>query len=128
MGDITESHLVRNTIFYSKLYIFETHHYVIFFVRPRHSKPGMELLLIKYRPIIIVGLWCYNQSGVTELLIMRDHWVLIMVGSVLSQLNPSGFILYEVLVLWIIISWLCLKYIQIHVCMFNHFFICLLAS
>ena len=31
-----------------------------------------ELLLIKYRPIIMVGLWCYNQSGVTELLIMRD--------------------------------------------------------
>ena len=31
-----------------------------------------ELLLIKYRPIIMVGLWCYNQSGVTELLIMGD--------------------------------------------------------
>ena len=33
-----------------------------------------ELLLIKYRPIIMVGLWCYNQSGVTELLIMRDPY------------------------------------------------------
>ena len=31
-----------------------------------------ELLLIKYRLIIMVGLWCYNQSDVTELLIMRD--------------------------------------------------------
>ena len=30
------------------------------------------LLLIKYRPIVMVGLWCYNQPGVTELLIMRD--------------------------------------------------------
>ena len=30
------------------------------------------LLMIKYRPIIMVGLWYYNQSGVTELLIMRD--------------------------------------------------------
>ena len=25
-----------------------------------------ELLLIKYRPIIMVGLWYYNQSGVTS--------------------------------------------------------------
>ena len=32
----------------------------------------MELLLINYIHIIMVGLWCYNQSGVTELLIMRD--------------------------------------------------------
>ena len=31
-----------------------------------------ELLLIKYRPIIMVGIWCYKQSGVTELFIMRD--------------------------------------------------------
>ena len=31
-----------------------------------------ELLLVKYRPIIMVGLWCYNQSGVNELLIMMD--------------------------------------------------------
>ena len=28
-------------------------------------------MLIKYRSIITVGLWYYNQSGVTELLIMR---------------------------------------------------------
>ena len=27
--------------------------------------------MIKYRSIIMVGLWCYNQSGVIELLIMR---------------------------------------------------------
>ena len=43
----------------------------------------------------MVGLWCYNQSGVTELLIMRNHHY--MVGCVLSQLKPSsslGFILY----------------------------------
>ena len=31
-----------------------------------------ELLMIKYRTIIMVGLWCYNQSGMTELLIMRE--------------------------------------------------------
>ena len=30
------------------------------------------LLLVKYRPIIMVGLWYYNQAGVTELLIIRD--------------------------------------------------------
>ena len=29
-------------------------------------------MLIKYRPIIMVGILCYNQSGVTELLTMRD--------------------------------------------------------
>ena len=34
-----------------------------------------------YRPIIMVDLWYYNQSGVTE--------QLIMVGCVLSQLKPS---------------------------------------
>ena len=37
------------------------HHYNIFFVGPLHTKPGMEngngeLLLSKYRPIIMVGL------------------------------------------------------------------------
>ena len=31
-----------------------------------------ELLFIKYRPTIMVGIWCYNQSGATELLVMRD--------------------------------------------------------
>ena len=31
-----------------------------------------ELLLIQCRPVIMVGLWYYNQSGVTELLIIRD--------------------------------------------------------
>ena len=33
-----------------------------------------ELLLINYRLIIMVGLWCYNQSGVTELLSLRDPY------------------------------------------------------
>ena len=45
-----------------KLNYFKTHHYIIFFVRSRHSKPGIELLFNKYRRIIMVGL----------LLIMRD--------------------------------------------------------
>ena len=49
--------------------IFKTHHYIIFFVRSLHG--NRELLLIKYRPIIMVCLWCYNQSGVTELLGMK---------------------------------------------------------
>ena len=31
-----------------------------------------ELLLTNYRPIIMVGLWCCNQSGVTELLILKN--------------------------------------------------------
>ena len=30
------------------------------------------LLFIKYRRIIMVGIWYYNQSGATELLIMSD--------------------------------------------------------
>ena len=33
-----------------------------------------KLSLIYYGSIIMVGLWCYNQSGVTELLIMRDSY------------------------------------------------------
>ena len=40
---------------------FKTHHYIIFFVRP-----------LLFKAIIMVDLWCYYQSGVTELLIMRD--------------------------------------------------------
>ena len=35
----------------------------------------------------MVGLWCYNQSGVTELLIMRDPYYVLMC---LSQLNPRS--------------------------------------
>ena len=34
----------------------------------------------------MVGLWYYNQSGVTELLIIRDFY---FVRCVLSQLKPS---------------------------------------
>ena len=42
-----------------------------------------ELLLIKYRPIIMVGRWCYNQSGVTDLFIMRDpHYGRMCIKSV----------------------------------------------
>ena len=37
----------------------------------------------------MVGLWCYNQSGVAELLIMRDPHYLILIRCVLSQLKPS---------------------------------------
>ena len=38
----------------------------------------------------MVGMWYYNQLGVTELLIMRDpHYQVIMVIYVLSQLKPS---------------------------------------
>ena len=50
-----------------ELTVFKTHHYIIFVVRPLHSKPGTELLLIKYTPIIMVGLWRCNLSGVIEL-------------------------------------------------------------
>ena len=45
-------------------------------------------LLTKYRENFAAGLWCLNQSGVTDLLIMR---ILIMVGRILCQLKPSGF-------------------------------------
>ena len=62
------------------LYIVKTHHYIIFFVRPcdipsrewSYCSSGMELLFIEYRTVIMVGVWYYNQSGATELLIMRD--------------------------------------------------------
>ena len=38
----------------------------------------------------MVGLWYYNQLGVTKLLIMKDpHYQVIMVGCVLSQVKPS---------------------------------------
>ena len=49
-----------------------------------------ELLLMEYRSIIMVGLFCYNQSGVNELLIMRDSHHLIMVWCVLNQLSPRS--------------------------------------
>ena len=67
---------------------FKTHYYIIFFIRPLHPKPGMESYCLPstYRPIVIVGLWYKNQSGVTELLIMRDlHYVRM------CQLKPSEF-------------------------------------
>ena len=39
-----------------------------------------------------VGLWYYNQSDVTELLILRDpHYQFIRVACVLSRLQPSNF-------------------------------------
>ena len=54
-----------------KLYnlLILTKNTLFFFVRPAGNG---NLLLIKYKPIIMVGLMRYNQSGVTELLIMRD--------------------------------------------------------
>ena len=33
---------VQCCLWYYVLYYVKTHHYIIFFVRPRHSKPGME--------------------------------------------------------------------------------------
>ena len=45
-----------------------------------------ELMLIEYRPIIMVGLWSYNQSAGIDLLIMRIHHYGRMR---LSQLNSS---------------------------------------
>ena len=48
-------------------------------------------MLIKYRPIIIVGLWCYNHSGVTELLIMRDpHYCQMCFKSVKTLILSCG--------------------------------------
>ena len=43
-----------------------------------------------HRPIIMEGQWYYNQSDVTELLIMMDpHYQFIVVACVLSRLKPS---------------------------------------
>ena len=64
------------------LSVLKTHHYITCFVRPLQAGNG-ELFLIKYRSIIIVGLCYYNQSGVTELLIMKNpHYVRMCFKSV----------------------------------------------
>ena len=44
----------------------------MFFVDYDILSRNEELLLTKCGPIIMVGIWCYNQSGVTEVLIIRD--------------------------------------------------------
>ena len=36
------------------------------------SRQWRMSLLTKYRSILLADLWCYNQAGVTDLLIMRD--------------------------------------------------------
>ena len=51
------------------LFRFKAHQYTICFVRPLHSKPGIESYCWTSTDQLS---WCYNQSGVTELLIMRD--------------------------------------------------------
>ena len=43
-----------------------------------------RVIIDQVHTVIMVGLWCYNQPGVIELLIMR---ILIMVGCVLRQLK-----------------------------------------
>ena len=57
---VKESHHLKHTTTLFSL----TDHYIL-------SRNG-ELLLIKYKSIIMVGLWCYSQSGVVELFIVRD--------------------------------------------------------
>ena len=52
--------------------MIKTHHYIIVFVRPLHSKPGMESYCLSSTDQLMLGLGCYNQPGVTELLIMSD--------------------------------------------------------
>ena len=52
----------------------------------------------QYKPIIMVGLWRYSQSGVTELLIMRDpHYGRMCFKSVktLEALQPSASALFK---------------------------------
>ena len=44
----------------------KTHHYIILFV------DHYIVVVDQVQTNFMVGLWCYNQSGVTELLIMRD--------------------------------------------------------
>ena len=66
--------------------MIKTHHYIIFFVRPLHSKPGMKVIVDQVQTNTMAGLWCYIQSSVTELLIMRYPHCGRMC---LSQLKPS---------------------------------------
>ena len=69
---------------FTDLPMFKTHHYI---PTTTFLAGNGELLLIKYRPIIMVG--PYNaiiKSGVTDLFIMRDSHYGRMC---LSQLKPS---------------------------------------
>ena len=55
----------------SRLNIFiKTHHYIIFIVR--HSTSGIESYCWSSTSFSMVGLWWHKQSGVAELLIVRD--------------------------------------------------------
>ena len=51
----------------------EKHHYTIFLFDHDILSRESRVIVHKVQDIIImVGIWCYNQSGVTDLLIMRD--------------------------------------------------------
>ena len=49
--------------------LLKTHHY-IFFLCPITTSGNEKLLLIKYRPIIVVGLWCLSWNKLSELYII----------------------------------------------------------
>ena len=67
---------------------FKTHHYIICFVQPLHSEPGIESYCSSSTDQL--SWWAYGPrwsqmvpEGVTRLFIMRDTH--IVVGCVLSQ-------------------------------------------
>ena len=65
----TEKHTATERLLPDWCYLKHT---TTLFYLSDHNILSQELLLIKYRLIIRVGIWCCNQSGVTELLIMRN--------------------------------------------------------
>ena len=87
---LAKTHLFRLTGIlngWSDRIIIKTYHYIIFFVRPLHSKPRME----SYCWSSTEGLswWAY---GAIISQVWPSCWlceILIMVGYVLSQLKPS---------------------------------------
>ena len=71
-----------------QLHHFKTHHYIILFVRPLHSEPGME----SYCSSSIDQLsWQAYDTIISQVWPSCRLWgILIIVGWVLSQFTPSG--------------------------------------
>ena len=75
-------------------------HTATLFALPDHYILNGEFLLTKYRPIIMVGLWYYNQSGVAELLIMRDLHYGRMCFNSLEVVSRWHFKWVEIIQIW----------------------------
>ena len=53
----------------------KTHHYIIYALSYHYIlSREWRVIIHQVQTNMMVGIWCYNQSGVTEMLIMRDPY------------------------------------------------------